>query len=121
MTQTIATPAPAARHGLTWQKVVLGDWTRLVRDPIDVVGQPAQLELRRGDAVTLCLQVLDDGAPTRAVGPGAVHEDDVGQRGHASVLPSAPRRTRMACSMAAVAAQLGRTGFSIMKSWIVPL
>jgi uncharacterized membrane protein len=36
MTQTIATPAPAARHGLTWQKVVLGDWTRLVRDPIDV-------------------------------------------------------------------------------------
>jgi hypothetical protein len=36
MTQTIATPAPAARPGLTWQKVVLGDWTRLMRDPIDV-------------------------------------------------------------------------------------
>jgi hypothetical protein len=36
MTQTIATPAPAARRGLTWQKVVLGDWTRPVRDPLDV-------------------------------------------------------------------------------------
>jgi uncharacterized membrane protein YjdF len=36
MSQTIASPAPVAGRGLTWQKVVLGDWTRVVRDPIDV-------------------------------------------------------------------------------------
>ena len=27
---------PARAPGLTWQKVVLGDWSRLVRDPLDV-------------------------------------------------------------------------------------
>src|SRR4029453_9877092 len=47
--------------------------------PGDVVGQPGQRELGCGDAVPVGLQVLDDGAPTGAVGPGAVHEDDVGQ------------------------------------------
>ena len=36
MTGTLASPAPAPSAGLTWQKVVLGDWSRLVRDPLDV-------------------------------------------------------------------------------------
>ena len=27
---------PTAAPGLTWQKVVLGDWSRVVRDPLDV-------------------------------------------------------------------------------------
>jgi hypothetical protein len=35
MTGTLAT-APAARHHLTWQKLILGDWSRWVRDPLDV-------------------------------------------------------------------------------------
>jgi uncharacterized membrane protein YjdF len=35
MSQTIASPA-AEGHGVTWQKVVLGDWSRVVRDPLDV-------------------------------------------------------------------------------------
>lgn len=33
---TIAHPAPSEAHGLTWQKLILGDWSRLVRDPLDV-------------------------------------------------------------------------------------
>lgn len=36
MTGTLASQAPAPSAGLTWQKVVLGDWSRLVRDPLDV-------------------------------------------------------------------------------------
>jgi hypothetical protein len=36
VTDTIAPPAPAAARGLTWQKVFLGDWSRWVRDPLDV-------------------------------------------------------------------------------------
>jgi hypothetical protein len=40
--------------------------------PGDVVGQPGQRELGCGDPVPVGLQVLDDGAPTGAVGPGAV-------------------------------------------------
>ncbi len=36
MSQTIASPAPAREPGLTWQKLILGDWTRVVRDPLDV-------------------------------------------------------------------------------------
>jgi uncharacterized membrane protein YjdF len=36
MSQTMASPAPAEARGLTWQKLILGDWTRYVRDPIDV-------------------------------------------------------------------------------------
>ena len=36
MSQTIAAPAPPEARGLTWQKLILGDWTRFVRDPLDV-------------------------------------------------------------------------------------
>ena len=36
-------------------------------------------------------------------------------------VPSALRRARIACSMAAVAACVARTGFSIMKSWMMAL
>jgi uncharacterized membrane protein YjdF len=36
MSQTIAHPPPLAAHGLTWQKVILGDWTRVIRDPLDI-------------------------------------------------------------------------------------
>ena len=36
MSGAIAPPARQASRGLTWQKVVLGDWSRLVRDPLDV-------------------------------------------------------------------------------------
>jgi uncharacterized membrane protein YjdF len=35
MSGTLASPAPTS-SGLTWQKVFLGDWSRLVRDPLDV-------------------------------------------------------------------------------------
>jgi hypothetical protein len=45
--------------------------------PGDVIGQPGQRELGCGDRVAVGLEVLDDGAPTGAVGPGAVHQDDV--------------------------------------------
>jgi uncharacterized membrane protein YjdF len=34
VSQTIAHPAPK-EHGLTWQKLILGDWTRVIRDPLD--------------------------------------------------------------------------------------
>jgi hypothetical protein len=37
MSDTIASPAPAERRGLTWQKLVLGDWPGIVRDPLDVL------------------------------------------------------------------------------------
>ena len=33
---TLAPETPAQAQGLTWQKVFLGDWTPLVRDPLDV-------------------------------------------------------------------------------------
>jgi uncharacterized membrane protein YjdF len=36
VTDAIAPLAPEAR-GLTWQKLFLGDWTRVVRDPLDVL------------------------------------------------------------------------------------
>lgn len=36
MSETIAHPAPPEARGLTWQKLILGDWTRVVRDPLDV-------------------------------------------------------------------------------------
>jgi uncharacterized membrane protein YjdF len=36
VSQTIAAPAPVPARGLTWQKLLLGDWTRFVRDPLDV-------------------------------------------------------------------------------------
>ena len=36
MTGTLAPEAPAETRGLTWQKLFLGDWSRIVRDPLDV-------------------------------------------------------------------------------------
>jgi uncharacterized membrane protein YjdF len=36
MTESLAQQAPAQSRGLTWQKVFLGDWTPLVRDPLDI-------------------------------------------------------------------------------------
>jgi hypothetical protein len=36
VSQTIASPAPAGAARLTWQKLILGDWTRYIRDPLDV-------------------------------------------------------------------------------------
>ena len=48
--------------------------------PGDVSGQRGLRELGCGDPVPVGLQVLDDGAPTGAIGPGAMNEDDVGQR-----------------------------------------
>ena len=35
MTETTA-PRPIQAHGLTPQKLILGDWTRVIRDPLDV-------------------------------------------------------------------------------------
>ena len=29
-------PGALAGRGLTWQKLILGDWSRFVRDPLDV-------------------------------------------------------------------------------------
>ena len=34
--QTIAPPTPTELNGLTWQKVILGDWTAIIRDLLDV-------------------------------------------------------------------------------------
>jgi hypothetical protein len=36
VSETIAQPAPTGARGVTWQKLILGDWTRVVRDPLDV-------------------------------------------------------------------------------------
>jgi hypothetical protein len=36
MSEAVAHPAPASARGLTRQKLILGDWTRIVRDPLDV-------------------------------------------------------------------------------------
>jgi uncharacterized membrane protein YjdF len=33
---TLAPSAPTSSGGITWQKVFLGDWSRVVRDPLDV-------------------------------------------------------------------------------------
>src|SRR5262249_37755357 len=49
-------------------------------EPGHVVGKRGEWELRRGDREAVLLEVLDDGAPARSVGPGSVHEHDV-QRG----------------------------------------
>lgn len=32
MSQTIATSVPPDPRGLTWQKLILGDWSRVVRN-----------------------------------------------------------------------------------------
>jgi uncharacterized membrane protein YjdF len=37
MSNAAVTPELAQSSGLTWQRVVLGDWTRIVRDPLDVL------------------------------------------------------------------------------------
>jgi len=36
MTEALAPRTPADSRGLTWQKFFLGDWSRIVRDPLDV-------------------------------------------------------------------------------------
>jgi len=36
MTGTLAPAAPVPSRHLTWQKLILGDWSRWVRDPLDV-------------------------------------------------------------------------------------
>jgi hypothetical protein len=36
VSETTAPQLPVGSTGLTWQKVVLGDWSRFVRDPLDV-------------------------------------------------------------------------------------
>jgi hypothetical protein len=36
VSQTVVSSAPQGASGLTWQKAILGDWSRLVRDPLDV-------------------------------------------------------------------------------------
>jgi uncharacterized membrane protein YjdF len=36
MTESLAPQAPAGPRGLTWQKLFLGDWSGLIRDPLDV-------------------------------------------------------------------------------------
>jgi uncharacterized membrane protein YjdF len=37
VTEAIAPAPPVKARGLTWQKLFLGDWTRVVRDPLDVL------------------------------------------------------------------------------------
>lgn len=37
MSEAIAPAAPEEARGLTWQKFFLGDWSRWVRDPLDVL------------------------------------------------------------------------------------
>jgi hypothetical protein len=36
MVETTSSTAPTGPDRLTWQKFVLGDWTSIVRDPLDV-------------------------------------------------------------------------------------
>jgi len=36
MTEALAPRTPADSRGMTWQKFFLGDWSRIVRDPLDV-------------------------------------------------------------------------------------
>jgi hypothetical protein len=36
VSEAIAHPPPIEAHGLTWQKLIRGDWTRVIRDPLDV-------------------------------------------------------------------------------------
>jgi uncharacterized membrane protein YjdF len=37
MSEVLAPAAPEEHRGLTWQKVLLGDWSPWIRDPIDVL------------------------------------------------------------------------------------
>jgi hypothetical protein len=37
MSEAIVPAAPEEARGWTWQKLFLGDWSRFVRDPLDVV------------------------------------------------------------------------------------
>lgn len=37
MSHVVASPARSHLRGLTWQKLILGDWSRVVRDPLDVL------------------------------------------------------------------------------------
>src|SRR5215210_2953649 len=37
MSEALAPSAPEETHGLTWQKAFLGDWSRYIRDPLDIL------------------------------------------------------------------------------------
>jgi len=37
MSDVLAPVVPDEAHGLTWQKVFLGDWSKYIRDPLDVL------------------------------------------------------------------------------------
>src|SRR5262245_36789409 len=37
MSNAAVTPTIGRSNRLTWQRLVLGDWTRIVRDPLDVL------------------------------------------------------------------------------------
>ena len=37
MSEVLAPSAPEQARGLTWQKVLLGDWGRIIRDPLDIL------------------------------------------------------------------------------------
>lgn len=58
--------------------------------PRNVSGQRGLWELRRGDVVAVGLQAVDDRAPAGAVGPRAVHKDDVRPDAHQWFLPGQP-------------------------------
>ena len=53
-------------------------------EPGDVRRQRGLGELRGGDVVAVGLKALDDGAPARAVGPCAVHQNDIRLNSHVS-------------------------------------
>src|SRR5215212_7005151 len=36
MSEAIVPATPTEGRGLTWQKLFLGDWSRVIRDPLDV-------------------------------------------------------------------------------------
>jgi uncharacterized membrane protein YjdF len=36
VSEALAHPPPIEAHNVTWQKLILGDWTRVIRDPLDV-------------------------------------------------------------------------------------
>ena len=72
MTGTLAPGVPAEPRGVTWQKLLLGDWSSIVRDPLDVYrilfvggtvvwglsGRPVAI-LVAGSAVLLLARLID--------------------------------------------------------------
>jgi hypothetical protein len=58
--------------------------------PDDVIRERGFRELECRDGEAAGLQALDDGAPARAVGPRAVHQDNIRSSGHLRVPLLAP-------------------------------